>query len=100
MPPWLSESTDALAGDAVRGCACWRVAVKHRFGERTTKQRSAGVGRPRRGLCSVCRSAALRAAMMLACMGFAHAHAGPLEELTNYTGAELYQEHCASCHGV
>lgn len=73
--------------------------MKHRFAETTTTQRSAGVVRRRRGLCGVCRSAALRAAI-LACMGFAHAHAGPFEELTNYTGVELYQEHCASCHGA
>ncbi len=36
---------------------------------------------------------------MLACAVSGRAHAGPLEDLANYTGVELYQEHCASCHG-
>jgi len=27
------------------------------------------------------------------------ARAGNLEDLSSYTGAGLYQEHCASCHG-
>ena len=35
----------------------------------------------------------------LACAASAVSRAGGLEDLSNYTGAELYQEHCASCHG-
>lgn len=38
-------------------------------------------------------------ATLIACLVSAHAHAGQLEDLANYTGVELYQEHCASCHG-
>lgn len=46
---------------------------------------------------SACRSVAVCAAMV--CVACARAHAGPLEDFSNYTGVELYQEHCASCHG-
>lgn len=52
--------------------------------------------RPRRS--SACRSLAV-CALTYAGMACALAHAGPLEDLANYTGVELYQEHCASCHG-
>lgn len=52
-----------------------------------------------RELSSACRSLAVWSAV-LACVASTGACAGPLEDLANYTGVELYQEHCASCHGV
>ena len=51
-----------------------------------------------RGWFSVCKPLAVCSALVV-CLVSAHAQAGPLEEAANYTGVELYQEHCASCHG-
>lgn len=51
-----------------------------------------------RGPSSAFKALAVCAAM-LACVVSARAHAGHLEDLANYTGVELYKEHCASCHG-
>jgi mono/diheme cytochrome c family protein len=36
---------------------------------------------------------------VVACLASGHSRAGQLEDLSSYTGAELYQEYCASCHG-
>lgn len=56
------------------------------------------VGPARRG-CHTARLSFVICAALVFWLVSARVHAGQLEDLANYTGVELYQEHCASCHG-
>ncbi len=102
----LSESTDAvliascdahLTSPGVRG----RATVSFHSVEESFAVENRGVPvfeNENRGPSSAFKALAVCAAM-LACVVSARAHAGHLEDLANYTGVELYKEHCASCHG-